>query len=397
MNKKLLKTGAEDFISNNLNTDIMSVLLQKPVFAAISNRELAEQIESKNKCKNKLPSWYNSEKIYYPNKLNIEQSSSEITASYKSRIVSGKSLVDLTGGLGVDSFFFSQEIKTVVHCEISKDISEIAAHNFTVLGAQNIHVEQIDGLEFIKNTAAKFDWIYLDPSRRALNSKKVFKLSDCKPNVVPHLELLLTKSKQVLIKTSPLLDISIGLNQLVQVKEVHIVAVNNEVKELLWVIQEGYSDEVKVNTINFNKGMEDTYNFLWAEEKRITATYGAPQKFLYEPNVAILKGGAFKRVARDLKVDKLDEHSHLYTSQKWVEFPGRTFRIIEVFDYNKKGLKHLIGTKANVTVRNFPESVATIRKKFGIKDGGENYLFFTTINKSALKVIKCTKIKTALQ
>ncbi|MBT8307754.1 MAG: class I SAM-dependent methyltransferase, partial [Maribacter sp.] len=209
----------------------MSVLLQKPVFDAISNRELAEQIEAKNKCKNKLPSWYNSEKIYYPNKLNIEQCSSEITAAYKTRIFSGKSLVDLTGGLGVDSFYFSKKIKAVVHCEISKNLSEIAALNFKVLGAKNIRVEQIDGLEFIKNTSAKFDCIYLDPSRRSMNSKKVFMLSDCMPNVVPHLDLLLTKSKQVLIKTSPLLDISSGLNQLGKVKEVHIVAVNNEVKE----------------------------------------------------------------------------------------------------------------------------------------------------------------------
>ncbi|MBT8315006.1 MAG: class I SAM-dependent methyltransferase, partial [Maribacter sp.] len=238
----------------------MSVLLQKPVFDAISNRELAEQIEAKNKCKNKLPSWYNSEKIYYPNKLNIEQSSSEITASYKSRIVSGKSLVDLTGGLGVDSFYFSKKIKAVVHCEISKNLSEIAALNFKVLGAKNIRVEQIDGLEFIKGITNKYDWIYLDPSRRMVNSKKVFMLSECIPNVIPHLELLLTKSKHVLIKTSPLLDISIGLNKLGKVKELHIVAVNNEVKELLWVIQEGHSDKVKVKTINFKKGIEDTYN-----------------------------------------------------------------------------------------------------------------------------------------
>jgi hypothetical protein len=397
LNKNILNTGVQNFINNNLNTDIMSVLLRKPIFDAVSNKELVEQIEAKKKCKDKLPSWYNSEKIYYPNKLNIEQSSSEITAAYKSRIVSGKSLVDLTGGLGVDSFFFSKKIQAVVHCEISYDLSEIAAHNFKVLGAQNIHDIQNDGLEFIKGTSAKFDWIYLDPSRRMVNSKKVFMLSDCTPNVVPHLELLLTKSKHVLIKTSPLLDISIGLNQLGNVKELHIVAVNNEVKELLWVIQEGHSDEVKVKTINFKKGNEETYNFVWAEEKITTPLYGVPRKFLYEPNAAILKGGAFKQIARDLKVEKLDEHSHLYTSHELVEFPGRSFRITEVFDYNKKGLKHLFGTKANVTVRNFPESVATIRQKYAIKDGGDDYLFFTTINKSQLKVINCTKIQTTFR
>ncbi|MBT8308686.1 MAG: class I SAM-dependent methyltransferase, partial [Maribacter sp.] len=269
--------------------------------------------------------------------------------------------------------------------------------NFKVLGAKNIRVEQIDGLEFIKGITNKYDWIYLDPSRRMVNSKKVFMLSECIPNVIPHLELLLTKSKHVLIKTSPLLDISIGLNKLGKVKELHIVAVNNEVKELLWVIQEGHSDKVKVKTINFKKGIEDTYNFVWTEEKRTTPTYGAPQKFLYEPNAAILKGGAFKQITRDLKVEKLDEHSHLYTSHELVAFPGRSFRIMKVFDCNKKELKHLSGTKANVTVRNFPESVATIRKKYKIKDGGDAYLFFTTINKSELKVINCTKIQTTFR
>ncbi len=396
MNKNILNTGVQDFIKNNLDTDIMSVLLQRCVFDTISSRELAEQIEAKNKCKNKLPSWYKAKKIYYPNKLNIEQCSSELTAEYKAQIVSGKSLVDLTGGFGVDSFYFSKKIEQVFHCEINENLSKIAAHNFDVLGVKNAEVFPLDGLDFLQNSNEIYDWIYVDPSRRSESKRKVFLLSDCTPDIMEHLEFLFKKSKNVLLKTSPLLDISSGLKQLKNVKEIHVVAVDNEVKELLWVLQDGFVNEVKVKTINLKKGLMETYDFTWSEEKRTSLSFVGPQNFLYEPNAAILKAGAFKLIAKDLEVNKLNEHSHLYTSEELVEFPGRSFKIENVIDYNKTELKKFSKTKANITVRNFPENVANIRKRFNIKDGGDDYLFFTTIDENQFKVIKCTKINTVI-
>ena len=396
MNKHILNTGVQDFINNNLNTDIVSVLLKKSGFNTFSSKELAEQIEAKNKCKYKLPSWYKTKKIYYPNKLNIEQCSSELTAEYKAQIVDGKSLVDLTGGFGVDSFYFSKKIEQVFHCEINENLSKIAAHNFDVFGVDNTQVIPLDGLGFLKNSNEVYDWIYVDPSRRSTSKGKVFLLSDCTPDIIAHLELLFKKSKNILLKTSPLLDISSGIKQLKNIKEIHVVAVNNEVKELLWVLQSGFVNEVRVKTINLKKSIKDSYDFTWSEEKRTSLTFTEPQNFLFEPNAAILKAGAFKLIAKDFKVGKFNLHSHLYTSKELVKFPGRSFKIENVIDYNKMELNKLSGTKANITVRNFPESVQNIRKRFKIKDGGDDYLFFTTINKNQFKVIKCARINTVM-
>ena len=396
MNKHILNTGVQYFIKNNLNTDIVSVLLKKSGFDTVSTKELAEQIEAKNKCKYKLPSWYKTKNIYYPNKLNIEQCSSEFTAEYKAQIVDGKSLVDLTGGFGIDSFYFSKKIDQVFHCEINENLSEIAAHNFDVFGVKNTRVIPLDGLDFLRNSNEVYDWIYVDPSRRSISKGKVFLLSDCTPDIIAHLELLFKKSKNILLKTSPLLDISSGIKQLKNIKEIHVVAVNNEVKELLWVLQGGFANEVRVKTINLKKGLKETYDFTWSEEKRTSLTFTKPQNFLYEPNTSILKAGGFKLIAKDFKVGKLNLHSHLYTSEELVKFPGRSFKIESVIDYNKKELKKLSNTKANITVRNFPESVQKIRKRFKIKDGGEDYLFFTTINNNQFKVIKCARINTVM-
>jgi len=396
LNKDILNTGVQDFIKYNLNTAIVSVLLKKSDFNTISSKELAEQIEAKNKCKYKLPSWYKTKKIYYPNKLNIEQCSSELTAEYKAQIVDGKSLVDLTGGFGVDSFYFSKKIEQVFHCEINENLSKIAAHNFDVFGVDNTQVIPLDGLGFLKNSNEVYDWIYVDPSRRSTSKGKVFLLSDCTPDIIAHLELLFKKSKNILLKTSPLLDISSGIKQLKNIKEIHVVAVNNEVKELLWVLQSGFVNEVRVKTINLKKSIKDSYDFTWSEEKRTSLTFTEPQNFLFEPNAAILKAGAFKLIAKDFKVGKFNLHSHLYTSKELVKFPGRSFKIENVIDYNKKELKKLSGTKANITVRNFPENVQNIRKRFKIKDGGEDYLFFTTVNNNQFKVIKCARINTVM-
>jgi len=258
----------------------MSVLLKKPIFEGISNQELAQQLEARKKCEKKLPSWFNTPKIYYPNKLNIEQTSSEITARYKSEIIAGKSLLDATGGFGVDSYYFSQKIGQVFHCEIDKNLSEIAGHNFEVLGVENITTIPIDGMEFLKDAEIRFDWIYLDPSRRNDSKGKVFRLSDCLPNVVEELELLFTKTDNILLKTSPLLDFTIGIAELEFVEEIHVVAINNEVKELLWVLKKGYSEEIIVKTINFSKKGVETFDFHLSKEKEAVSSYSKPLSYL---------------------------------------------------------------------------------------------------------------------
>ena len=391
MNKEILYTGIQEFIHNNLDTDIVSVILKKSVFPNVTNKELAEQIEAKKKCAKKLPTWFKTKNIYYPNKLNIEQCSSEMAAGYKARIVSGKTLIDLTGGFGIDSYFFSKKIEQVFHCEIDGNLSQIAAHNFEILRAENIDVIQTNGIEYLTKSNQIYDWIYLDPSRRNDTKEKVFLLSDCTPNILIHIKSLFEKSNNILLKTSPLLDLSKGIEQLQCVKEIYIVAIKDEVKELLWVLNKEEQRGITIRTVNIKSDKEESFNFKWLDEQDTVSNIGPPLKYLYEPNAAILKSGAFKLISKCFKLDKLNEHSHLYTSNELVEFPGRKFKINGVYNYGKKELKSLNIKKANIATRNFPESVATIRRLLKIKDGGDDYLFFTKSSNERNIVLHCKK------
>ncbi|WP_066218650.1 THUMP-like domain-containing protein [Formosa haliotis] len=392
MNKRLLHTDIQDFITQNLKSEIASILLKGTSFNGVETRELVEQIEAKNKCLSKLPSWFNTENIYYPNKLNIEQTSSERTANYKASLITGDSILDITGGFGVDCFAYSKSFKEVTHCEINTDLSAKVAHNFKQLQVDNIKTVAQDGLSYLKESETVYDWIYIDPSRRHDSKGKVFFLKDCLPNVPEHFDLLFKHTQQILVKTAPLLDISIGSQELKQVKALHIIAVNNEVKELLWVLEKGASTNFPIYTVNLTKTGIETFNFDLNSEALSQPDYCQPLHYIYEPNSAILKAGAFNSVAEQLGVCKLHKHSHLYTSEALIEFPGRTFKVINTLTFNKKTIQKTGIKKANITTRNFPESVSDLRKKLKITDGGHHYLFFTTDMNDNKIVIICEKI-----
>jgi len=379
LNKSLLNTVNQNFINSNLELDIVSLLLSKTDFEGVDIKQLVEQIEAKNKCKNKLPTWFNADNIYYSNKLNIEQSSSEITAEYKSTLVKGKSLIDLTGGFGVDAFYFSKKFKGVTHCEVDVNLSNIVKHNLEMLGIETINSISGNGIEYLKNSNKVFDCIYIDPSRRHDSKGKVFYLNDCLPNVTEHLDLFFKHSKTILIKASPMLDISIGLGELKWVKEVHGGAVDNDVKELLFHLEANFEGDVTIKTINIIKKNNQSFQFKVSEEKSTESSYSLPKNYLYEPNSTIMKAGGFNIISKIHNIDKLHKHSHLYTSNDKIVFPGRRFKVDKVFPYSKKiMIKHFSKTKANITTRNFPETVAQIRTKHKISDGGDLYLFFTT-------------------
>jgi len=391
LNKNILTTEIQNFISENLRTDLITLLLRPLIFQGVANKEIAEQIEAKNKCREKLPLWFGTANIYYPNKLNIEQTSSESTAQYKAALVSGNSLLDMTGGFGVDSYFFGHYMEEVLHCEMNRDLSEIAEYNFKILGRTNIHSKAMDGIEFLKNSELTFDWIYIDPSRRNDVKGKVFLLSDCLPNVPYNLETIFGRSQNIMIKTSPLLDLSAGLRELRFVKEIHIVAVKNDVKEILWILERAYPNEISIKTANLVGTEIERMDFMLDEEKLALCNFSKPLSYLYEPNSAILKSGAFKTVANKFNLFKLHDHSHLYTSNQLLDFPGRRFKVVKTIPFNKKELQKLNIKKANITVRNFPISVAEIRKKFKFKDGGDDYLFFTTDPNGKKIVVYCRK------
>lgn len=388
MNTFILNTNVQKFINANINCDITLLALQKTVFSSEQLKLIIEQIEAKNRCAKKLPTWFNTQNIYYPNKLNIEQTSSEITAKYKSNLIQGNSIIDLTGGFGVDCYYFSKVFKSVTHCEINTSLSSLVKHNYNKLQLSNIETKGINGIEYLKENHKKFDWIYIDPSRRHDSKGKVFLLNDCLPNIPLHLDLLFTRSKNIIIKTSPLLDLSIGINELKHVKTIHIVAVNNEVKELLWILENKFEGKINIETVNIKNEKNDTFKFYLEDEKIADSTYSLPLSYLFEPNAAILKSGAFHSISKTLNVFKLHKHSHLYSSDNKIDFPGRAFKIDTILPFNKKALKKLNIAKANITTRNFPETVSQIRKKFNIKDGGSIYLFFTTdLNHKKLVII----------
>ena len=293
MNNNILNTNIQEFINKNLDADVVSLLLKGKPFPSIETKAIIEQIEAKKRCKTKLPTWFSSNKIYYPNKLNIEQTSSEVTAKYKSELIAGNTIIDLTGGFGVDCFYFSKYFEVVTHCEINRELSKIVAHNYNQLKNSRINTVNSDGLEYLITSKKRFDWIYIDPSRRHNSKGRVFFLKDCLPNIPKHLDIFIEQADNILIKSSPLLDLSVGLNELKHVKCIHIVAVNNEVKELLWILEKDYSEDITVETINLKAENKETFSFKLHNESNIDVKYSVPLRYLYEPNAAILKSGGF--------------------------------------------------------------------------------------------------------
>lgn len=390
---EILRTEIQEFINANIHNDVAKLALKKNSFPEVDFAVILNQITAKSKSENKLPTWFQTKNIIYPSKISVEQTSSEKTALYKSEIISGESLIDLTGGFGVDDYYFSKQFKSVVHCEMNYELSDIVNHNFQQLKAENIKCFAGDSSEILKNLNRKFDWIYIDPSRRSDAKGKVFMLKDCLPNVPELLETYFKYSENILIKTAPILDISSGLIELSNVKTIHIVALENEVKELLWEIKKGHSGSIEIKTANILKDKIEKLDLDLSQE--YYANLGLPKQYIYEPNSAVMKSGAFDAVSSLFEIDKLHGNSHLYTSDELIDFPGRTFHLEQIIPYAKSEIKAFLqNKKANITVRNFPETVENIRKKWKIADGGNQYCFFTTNLNNDKIVLLCTKIKT---
>jgi hypothetical protein len=389
---KILQPEIQQFISENGSVNINQLALKKNPFPEIPYSVLLNQIAAKQKAKDKLPTWYHANNIIYPEKISIEQTSSEITAKYKASLLSGTSVIDLTGGFGVDDYYFSKVVEKVTHCEINAELSEIVKHNYKQLKINNIDCFSGDSAILLKDLNQKFDTIYIDPSRRNDAKGKVFMLADCLPNVVELQDFYFTYSNKILVKTAPILDIQAGLSELKNVKKIHIVAVENEVKELLWEIEKDENAIPIIIAVNFEKNR--VFQNEIALESNETATYSLPKKYLYEPNAALMKSGCFEAISSIFSVDKLHQHSHLYTSDLLQPFSGRSFEIITAIPYQKNEIKtHLLNKKMNVTTRNFPLKVDELKKKHKISDGGTIFAFFTTNLNNEKIVLLCKKIE----
>lgn len=387
----LLSNEVTTFILKNRNASVSELMLKMPAFS-IDSKWIAAQIEGWQKAGTKLPLWANTEKIIYPIRLSMEQCSSERTGHYKASLVKGNCVVDLTGGFGVDTFYLSKSFNKAFYIEQQEELAQIAAHNFKVLKQENISVLTGNSDEVLTAITEPIDLIYLDPARRK-EAQKVFKLSDCEPNIVALQDLYFGISSQILIKTSPMLDIAEALRQLKSVKGIYVVSVDNECKEVLYLLDKNFSGDIMFTCVHDHKKTVDVFSFNPLFENSFKAPLSMPLTYLYEPNPSILKAGGFNSIADACEVTKLHASSHLYTSETYIkDFPGRIFKIKNSVAYNKKEIQACVPSgKANIQTRNFPDSVESIRKKTGLKDGGSIFIFATTLLDSTKTLLVCEK------
>ena len=314
-------------------------------------------------------------------------------------MVEGETFADLTGGFGIDCSFLSRKFKKADYVERQAELCELAKHNFPLLGL-DIDVHNEDGVEYLKQMQP-VDCLFLDPARRDGHGGKTVAISDCEPDVSALEVLLVEKATKVMVKLSPMLDLSLALKDLKHVFEVHIVSTDNECKELLLVLQkEPASSEVSIHCINSLGALNgyriyQEYTFTQEQERTSDCPLTSEvNTYIYEPNASILKAGAYRSLTQAYPVQKLHVSSHLYTSEHFIEdFPGRRFRVEGVSGFGKKELKTFLQgmEKANLTIRNFPSSVAELRKRLKLKEGGDDYLFATTLADESKVIIKCKK------
>lgn len=381
-----------EFVNEHRGDDVRTLALQAARFPDVDIRVAVTQIEGWQHACAKLPEWAATDGILYPPRISMEQCSSSVTALYKASLMQGDTFADLTGGFGIDCSYISKNFSKAFYVERNDTLCTVATHNFSLLGLK--HIEIINGnSEEALQTLPHCDWIFLDPARRDETGKKVVAFSDCEPNVATMLPLLLQKARQVMIKCSPMLDITAACRQLDCVEEIHVTAINNECKELLFVISTDATTAPIVHCVNFANGTTQKFSFPMNEAHE-TSCASEVGNYLYEPNAAIQKAGCPSMLATSHKILKLHRNSNLYTSQTAIEnFPGRSFRVTKVTGFSKSELKELLYDlkKANVTVRNFPESVQQLRKRLKLSDGGNVYLFATTLADGRKVLIRCEK------
>lgn len=392
MNTRILQKEVQDFIHRHENESSASLALKKSPFEGITSSELASQIDGKQRCRKKIPLWAETENIYYPDKLNLEQCSSEKTARFKASLINPNStLIDMTSGFGIDDYYFSKKAKQVIACEINSNLAIISEYNAKQLKAENIETIATDGVKYItENKGLKIDYIYIDPSRRVAQ-QKVFMLSDCEPNIVALQQELLQQADHIITKVAPLLDITAALSELLHVKHIYVVSLQNDCKELLFVQEKDFIGQPNINAVRIFGDKTQQFSFNQQQETATETSFSQPLRYLYEPDVCLTKAGAFKSITNAFDIKKIHQHTHLYTSNVYQEdFLGKIYEISEIipFSHFKKSKEKL---KTNAVAKNFPLKTEILKKKFKISDGGELHSFFITDSKDDLIVIHATR------
>ena len=384
-----------EFVKNNIKCDINLLSLNKDKYKDINIELCIAQIKARQKTANKLTSFNNNYELIFPVRLSIEQSSSDITAEYKANILNYSTSIDLTGGMGIDSIHLANKAEKHIYIEQNTELCKIFKHNINVLNLTNIEITNSNSIDYLSKINKNIDLIYIDPARRAISGSKNYFLTDTEPNPIKILDIVVNKNnfKYLMIKTSPLLDISQAEKQLGKLSQVHIISIDNECKELILIKENGFNSTTKYFAVNFTNDKINSIEFI--RSNSIKCRYSEPQKYLYEPNSSLMKLGFWDELSSKFNIFKLAPNSHLFTSENIIDdFPGRIFEITSIEKLDKKSvLKHLPNNKANISVRNFPLKVDEIKKKIGIIDGGDIYIFATELYNTSKIIIISKKLK----
>ena len=390
------------FIHAHQEEDVRRLAL-KAAPPGVDLRAALQQIGGWQAARRKLPSWAAKEGLLFPPRVPMEQCSSEATARYKRDIVRRwleacdaavpRTLIDLTGGFGIDFSFLATLFTHAVYMEQQPELCRLAAHNFKVLGLEQAEIRETD------SARSPEDWpeaacCFADPARRDTAGRKTVAIGDCTPDLSALQADIRRKAAFALIKLSPMLDITEALRSMSHIAEVHAVGVQGECKELLLVMTREATGGVTFHCANLASGQPD-FCFTRTEEEEAACTYAdQPGAYLYEPNAAIMKCGGFRSLAARYGLRMLHPHSHLYTSEECrADFPGRVFAVEAYTGFGKKETKHLLQglRQANLSVRNFPETVEALRRRLKLKEGGETYLFATTLHDGSHVLLRARK------
>jgi hypothetical protein len=392
----MLSPGILEFIWQHREDDPRQMALSGKKYPGLPMAELASQVQALQKIRHKIPSWYRPG-MYFPFPLSVEQASSEATAKFKAGLFEVDKMADLTGGMGVDAGFFAQKAQSLTYVEQNAALLEATRHNFQTLGIAGVDWYQGTAESFLATHPGGLDLIYLDPARRHDAKGKVFQLADCTPDVLQLKTLLFQKARRVLLKTAPLLDLKEAARQLGQVAGIRVVAAQGECREVLYLLEPHTPswENVPIQAVHLQEGGMAIFTFHWQEEQEAMAILSPPLQYLYEPNPAILKAGAFKSFGLRYGLGKLHTHTHLYTSAQLVEHvPARCFVVDQVCRYDRKAVQAAVPDgRANITCRNFPDTPDQVRKKLGLKDGGEVYLFAATVMEQQKVIVVGRKVE----
>lgn len=384
------------FIRQHGSDDVRQLALQGAKDPEVDLSFALQQIAGRQQARTKLPSWAAIDGILYPPHLSMEQCSSEATARYKASVAgTGGLFVDLTAGFGVDAAFISKRFERAVCIEQQPELCAISSENFKVLGLDHVEIRNGDGISYL-HTLTHADLLFIDPARRDQHGSRTYGIADCQPNVLEVIDEMERKADRILLKLSPMLDWRKAVSDLGshRVATVHIVSVCNECKELLLEMR-GDAGPLRVVCVNLlANGEEERFEFM-VDGERSPSTKNLPlATHLYEPNASLMKAGCFDLVAERFGLTQLDVNSHLFVADHAVEgFPGRGFIIDRRVSMNKRELRAALDgvTRANIATRNFPMSVAELHKRLKLQDGGDLYIFATTVANQGHQLFVCRK------